>query len=88
MADAPKKKKQWIKTAINPAHKGALREELHVPAGKPIPAAKLDKAAHSDNPTLAKRAVLAKTLKGFHHATAHAASRAEKLYRTKKVARG
>ena len=31
-----------------------------------IPAAKLEKAAKSDNPTLARRANLAKTLKGFN----------------------
>lgn len=47
--------------------KGALHKELHVPQGKKIPAAKLAKAAHSKNPTLRKRAVLAKTLKSFHH---------------------
>lgn len=43
--------------------KGALREELHVPKGKNIPAKKLEKAAHSSNPTLKKRAVLAETFK-------------------------
>lgn len=43
--------------------KGALRKELHVPEGEDIPAAKLKKAAHSKNPTLKKRAVLAETLK-------------------------
>jgi hypothetical protein len=53
----------WIKDAIkNP---GALRKSLKVPAGEKIPASKLDKAAKSSNPTLAKRAVLAKTLRGF-----------------------
>jgi hypothetical protein len=46
--------------------KGALRKELHVPEGEKIPEAKLDKAAHSSNPKLRKRAVLAKTLKSFH----------------------
>lgn len=43
--------------------KGALREELHVPEGKKIPAAKLEKAAHSKNPLLKKRAVLAESFK-------------------------
>lgn len=43
--------------------KGALREELHVPEGKKIPKDKLDKAAHSKNPLLKKRAVLAETFK-------------------------
>jgi hypothetical protein len=45
--------------------RGALHEQLHVPQGTKIPAAKLEKAANSDNPTLAKRARLAETLKGF-----------------------
>ena len=39
-----------------------------MPQGEKIPAKKLDKAAHSDNPTLAKRARLAETLKGLHRA--------------------
>ena len=45
---------------------GELHKDLHVPAGKKIPAAKLAKAEHSKNPTLRKRADLAKTLGGFH----------------------
>jgi hypothetical protein len=56
---------KWIKGAIS--HPGALHKELHVPAGEKIPAKKLDKAAHSSNPKERKRAVLAKTLSGFHH---------------------
>jgi hypothetical protein len=55
----------WIAGAIK--HPGALHSELHVPQGEKIPEAKLTKAAHSDNPTLAKRARLAETLKGFEH---------------------
>jgi len=47
--------------------KGALHKQLHVPQDKKIPAGKLEKATHSSNPTLRKRAVLAETLKGFHH---------------------
>lgn len=43
--------------------KGALHKELHVPEGKKIPEAKLQKAEHSKNPTERKRAVLAETLK-------------------------
>lgn len=46
--------------------KGALHKELHVPEGKKIPEKKLEKAEHSKNPTLKKRAVLAETLKGMH----------------------
>jgi len=57
--------KNWIQSAINPKNKGALHRELGVPMGKKIPAKKLEKATHSSNPTLAKRARLAKTLRGF-----------------------
>jgi hypothetical protein len=45
-----------------------LHRELHVPEGQKIPASKLAKAAHSDNPTLRRRVALAKTLKGMHKA--------------------
>jgi len=58
-----KEAKKWITGAIK--HPGALREELHVKKGEKIPAKRLEKAAHSKNPTLAKRARLAETLKGF-----------------------
>lgn len=39
--------------------KGALHKEMGVKAGEKIPAKKLEKAAHSDNPLLKKRAVFA-----------------------------
>lgn len=54
----------WIKSAIKSP--GSLRKSLHVKEGENIPAKKLTKAAHSDNPTLAKRANLAMTLKKLH----------------------
>lgn len=59
--------KKFIQSAIKKP--GALRASLHVKKGKNIPAAKLAKAAHSKNPTLRKRAVLAETLKKLprHH---------------------
>jgi hypothetical protein len=65
---APKMKAggNFIKKAIK--HPGALHEKLHVPKGEKIPAKKLAKATHSKNPTLKKEAVLARTMKGFHHA--------------------
>jgi hypothetical protein len=50
----------WIASAVK--HPGALHRALHVPEGEKIPKAKVTKAAHSDNPTLAKRARLAETL--------------------------
>lgn len=56
--------KKFIQSAIK--HPGALRKSLHVKVGKKIPASKLAKAAHSKNPTLRKRAVLAETLKKLH----------------------
>jgi len=45
--------------------KGALHKTLGVPEGKKIPEKKLEKAEHSKNPTTAKRARLAETLKGL-----------------------
>ncbi len=51
----------WIAGATK--NKGALHRSLGVPEGEKIPAAKIAKAAHSDNPTLARRARLAQTLK-------------------------
>lgn len=54
----------WIQKAIK--HPGALHEQMGVPQGQNIPAAKLSKAANSNNETLARRARLALTLKGMH----------------------
>jgi len=54
----------WIAGAIKKP--GALHKSLGVPAGKKIPSSKINKAAHSTNPTLRRRAILAKTLAGFH----------------------
>ena len=58
-----KEAKKWIQAAIK--HPGALHESLHVPEGKKIPVARLEKAEHSKNPTLARRARLAETLRGL-----------------------
>jgi len=57
-----KKKKDWIAGAIKKP--GALHEELGVPKGKKIPAAKLKKAEKAGGKE-GKRARLAETLKGF-----------------------
>lgn len=59
----PKSKTNWIAGAIKKP--GALHEELHVAKGKKIPEKKLDKATKSSNPRLARRANLAKTLRGL-----------------------
>jgi hypothetical protein len=58
-------KEKWIQGAIK--HPGALDKALHVPEGEKIPAQKLEKAEHSKNPTMRKRANLAHTLSGMHH---------------------
>lgn len=55
--------KKWIQAMK--MKKGALHKELGVAKGKKIPEKKIDKAAHSSNPKLAKRANLAKTLRGL-----------------------
>ncbi len=55
--------KNWIAGATK--NKGALHRELGVPLGTKIPAAKMAKAANSQNPTMRRQASLAKTLKGF-----------------------
>ena len=58
-----KSKTKWIAGAIKKP--GSLRKTLGVKKGEKIPAKKLEKATHSKNPTTAKRARLAETLKGF-----------------------
>lgn len=58
-------KEKWIQKAINPANKGKLHKQLGVPAGKKIPAKKLEAAAEKGG-KLGKRAHLAQTLKGLH----------------------
>lgn len=54
----------WIAGAIK--HPGALHKQLGVPTDEKIPAKKLAKATHSSNPTLRRRANLAKTLGKMH----------------------
>ena len=56
-------KKKWIQGAIKKP--GSLRKTLGVKSGEKIPARKLEKATHSKNPTTARRARLAETLKKF-----------------------
>ena len=53
--------KNWIAGAIK--RPGALRAKAGVAEGKPIPAKKLNSLANSSNPTTARQASLAKTLK-------------------------
>lgn len=42
-----KKAAHWIQNAVKPENKGLLRKELGAKPGKPIPAGKLEKAAHA-----------------------------------------
>lgn len=56
----------WIAGAIKPENKGSLHRSLHVPDSQIIPQSKINKAEHSDNPSLAKKARLAKTLEHLH----------------------
>jgi hypothetical protein len=60
-------KKHWMQDATAGMKKGALRRTLGVKAGHDIPAAKLEEAAHSENPTTRRRAALAKVFKAAHH---------------------
>ncbi len=53
----------WIQGAN--IKKGALHQQMGIPQGEKIPAAKLQAAAHSKNKTLARRARLAETLKSM-----------------------
>lgn len=53
---------KWIQKAIK--HPGALREKLHVPEGKKIPATKL-RVKSTDSATTKRQKNLAKTLRGF-----------------------
>ncbi len=56
---------KWIKATVkNP---GALHKSLGIPKGQRIPDAAIEKAEHSKNATLRRRATLAETLRGFHH---------------------
>ena len=55
--------KNWIAGAIKKP--GALRKTLGVKKGQKIPEAKLEKAEKSKNPTTARRARLAETLRGL-----------------------
>lgn len=55
--------KKWIQKAADKMKEkgtvGSLHKALGVPADKKIPAAKLDKALHSDSPAIRKKAQFA-----------------------------
>lgn len=52
---------------IKKSHEGLLHKDLGVKSGEKIPAAKLEKAEHSSNPAVKKRAVFAANAKHWHH---------------------
>lgn len=52
---------------IQPSHKGLLHRDLGVKQGEPIPGKKLEKALHSEDPAVKKRAVFAENAKHWHH---------------------
>lgn len=56
----------WVKKVTSTMKKGALHSMLGVKQGEKIPTAKVNAAAHSSNPLLRRRAILAKTLGKFH----------------------
>ena len=56
-------KDKWIQKAVPQSHKGRLHKALGVAAGKKIPAKKLSKALHSDNPHMRHMAQFAKNVK-------------------------
>ena len=55
---------KWIQKATE--NKGGLHRSLGISEDKKIPAKTLAKAAHSENPKVAKQARLAETLKKLH----------------------
>ena len=54
------------KIHINPAHRGMLHRDLGVSPGNKIPVAKLEKAKHSRNPAIRKRANFALNFGGHN----------------------
>ncbi len=55
---------KWMQRIEPNIKKGALHKEMHIPQDKKIPTKKLEKAKHSENPLLKKRATLALNYRG------------------------
>lgn len=53
--------------AIKPSHEGLLHKNLGVPVVSPIPSGKLEKATHSSDPAVKKRAIFAENAKHWNH---------------------
>lgn len=56
-----------LEDGIEHMKKGALHRELGVPIGDTIPHDKLERASHSSDHLLARRARFALTMEGWHH---------------------
>ena len=59
------KSNKWIQKALPKSSKGKLHKALKVKEGEKIPAKKMAKALHSENPHVRKMANFAKTLRGI-----------------------
>jgi len=58
-----RERKNFMREAVKKP--GALHRSLHIPMDKKIPEKTLEKAAHSKNPLMKKRAVLAETFRKY-----------------------
>jgi hypothetical protein len=52
---------------IKPSHRGRLHRDLGVPEGQKIKAAALERALHSKDPAVRKRANFARNARKWHH---------------------
>lgn len=52
---------------IKKSHEGLLHLDTHTPKGEKIPESKIEKALHSPDPAVRKRANFAENAKHFHH---------------------
>lgn len=69
---------------IKKSHEGRLHQALGVPAGQPIPTAKLAAAKNSKDPAIRKEATFAINAKGFNHSASAKKTTAAKKTTTKK----
>jgi hypothetical protein len=68
---------KWIQKALKKHHEGSLHRQLHIPVSHKIPKKEIEKIEHAHigskvyghkvTQLLKKRAVLAETLRSFHH---------------------
>jgi len=70
---------------IKKSHEGRLHKALGVPAGQPIPAAKLAAAKNSKDSAIRKMATFADNAKGFNHSGGTKSGGAAKTTAAKKT---